>query len=108
MEGKVGGVEEGEKWMERQLDLAVGRPLDYRAVARACFRLDPVSLVHGVFFARKSWPWQPKIARAVTSFVEASGVKPAVSGGVKKDIVIHDADTGATAKGYGSVQNHRF
>ena len=32
--------------------------------------------VHGVFFARRSWPWQPKIARAVTSFIEASGVKP--------------------------------
>ena len=38
--------------------------------------LDPVSLVHGVFFARKNWPWQPRIARAVTSFIEASGVQP--------------------------------
>ena len=75
----------GEKWLEERLGLVKGRPLDYRAVARACFRLDPVSLVHGVFFARKKWPWQPKIARAVTSFIEASDVKPAVSGGVKKD-----------------------
>lgn len=107
MEGKVGGKEEGEKWLERQLGLAVGKPLDYRAVARACFRLDPVSLVHGVFFARKNWPWQPKIARAVTSFVEAYQVVPAVSGGVKRDVVINEAKEGLTAKGYGTVLHHR-
>lgn len=97
----------GEKWLEERLGLVKGRPLDYRAVARACFRLDPVSLVHGVFFARKNWPWQPKISRAVTSFIEASGVKPAVSGGVKRDVVINEAKGGATAEGYGTVPHHR-
>jgi CRISPR-associated protein Csb1 len=106
MNGTVDGTK-GEDWMEGQLGLAKGRPLDYRAVARACFRLDPVALVHGVFFARKSWPWQPKISRAVTSFIEASGVKPAVSGGVKKDVVINEAKGGATAEGYGTVPHHR-
>lgn len=97
----------GEKWLEDQLGLVKGRPLDYRAVARACFRLDPVSLVHGIFFARKAWPWQPKISRAVTSFIEASGVKPAVSGGVKRDVVLNEAKGGATAEGYGTVPHHR-
>jgi CRISPR-associated protein Csb1 len=106
MQGAIGSAT-GEKWMEERLGLAKGRPLDYRAVARACFKLDPVSLVHGVFFARKSWPWQPKIARAVTSFIEASGVLPAVSGGVKRDIVINEAKGGATAEGYGTVPHHR-
>lgn len=106
MEGKVGAVE-GEKWLEERLGLTKGKPLDNRAVARACFRLDPVSLVHGVFFARRNWPWQPKIARAVTSFIEASGVKPAVSGGVKRDVVINEAGPGDTAKGYGTVPHHR-
>jgi CRISPR-associated protein Csb1 len=66
-----------------------------------------VSLVHGVFFARKAWPWQPRISRAVTSFIEASGVKPAVSGGVKRDVVINEAKGGATAEGYGTVPHHR-
>ena len=107
MEGKVGGTEDGEKWLEKQFGLAVGRPLDYRAVARTCFRLDPVSLVHGVFFARKNWPWQPKIARAVTSFVEAYQAVPAVSGGVKRDVVINEAKEGLTARGYGTVPHHR-
>jgi len=69
--------------------------------------LDPVSLVHGVFFARKGWAWQPRISRAVTSFIEASGIKPAVSGGVKRDVVINEAKGGATAEGYGTVPHHR-
>ena len=111
MEGKVGGtggyVPWGEEWLEKELGLVKGRPLDYRSIAKACFRLDPVSLVHGVFFARKPWPWQPKIARAVTSFIEAYGVQPAVSGGVKRDVVINEAEPGATAKGYGTVPHHR-
>jgi CRISPR-associated protein Csb1 len=106
MNGTIGSVT-GEKWLEDRLGLAKGRPLDHRAVARACFRLDPVSLVHGVFFARRSWPWQPKIARAVTSFIEAAGVLPAVSGGVKRDVVINEAKGGATAEGYGTVPHHR-
>jgi CRISPR-associated protein Csb1 len=106
MHGTIDSVT-GEKWLEERLGLAKGRPLDNRAVARACFRLDPVSLVHGVFFARKAWPWQPKIARAVTSFIEASGVRPAVSGGVKRDVVINEAKGGATAEGYGTVPHHR-
>ncbi|HXP20919.1 MAG TPA: type I-U CRISPR-associated RAMP protein Csb1/Cas7u [Streptosporangiaceae bacterium] len=107
MEGQVSGTD-GEKWLEQQLGLTAGRPLDYRGVARACFKLDPVSLVHGVFFARKNWPWQPKIARAVTSFIEAYQVVPAVSGGVKRDVVINEAKEGLTAKGYGTVPHHRI
>jgi CRISPR-associated protein Csb1 len=106
MEGKVDGVP-GEKWLEGQLGLVKGRPLDYRAVARTCFRLDPLSLIHGVFFARKPWPWQPKIARAVTSFIEAYNVRPVVSGGVKRDFVINEAAPGDTARGFGTVPHHR-
>lgn len=106
MAGTVGGLG-GEKWLEQQFGLVKGRPLDYRAVARACFRLDPISLVHGAFFARKNWPWQPRISRAVTSFIEASGVKPAVSGGVKRDVVINEAKGGVTAEGYGTVPHQR-
>jgi len=106
MNGAIDSVS-GEKWMEERIGLAKGRPLDNRAVARACFRLDPVSLVHGMFFARRAWPWQPKIARAVTSFIEASGIRPAVSGGVKRDVVINEAKGGATAEGYGTVPHHR-
>ncbi|MGV9977058.1 type I-G CRISPR-associated RAMP protein Csb1/Cas7g [Micromonospora wenchangensis] len=106
MNGEVDGVK-GEQWMRDRLGLTAGRPLDHRAVARACFALDPVALIHGVFFARKGWPWQPRIARAVTSFIEAYDVRPAVSGGVKRDVVINEAKDGATAEGYGAVPHHR-
>jgi CRISPR-associated protein Csb1 len=109
MDGSVNGVSgvKGRDWLPDRLGLRVGRPLDHRAVARACFALDPVSLVHGVFFAQKAWPWQPKVARAVTSFIEAAKAQPAVSGGVKRDGVINLAKEGATAEGYGSVPHHR-
>jgi CRISPR-associated protein Csb1 len=107
MDGKVDG-QKGETWLGGVMGLQKGRPLDYRTVARTCFRLDPLSLVHGVFFARKAWPWQPKIARAVTSFIEAYDVRPAVSGGVKRDVVINEAETGrGAAEGYGTVPHHR-
>jgi CRISPR-associated protein Csb1 len=106
MDGKV-EEKEGRDWLQERLGLFKGLPLDYRVVARACFRLDPVSLVHGVFFAQQKWPWQPKIARAVTGFIEASEVRPVVSGGVKKDVVINEAKQGETARGYGTVPHHR-
>jgi CRISPR-associated protein Csb1 len=106
MDGKIDGMD-GRDWLLGRMGLVKGRPLDHRAVARACFGLDPVSLIHGVFFARKEWPWQPKIARAVTGFIEASGTRPVVSGGVKKDVVINEAKSGDTAKGYGTVPHHR-
>lgn len=106
MNGAIDGAD-GAAWMLGRLGLAAGRPLDYRAVARACFALDPVSLVHGVFFARSKWPWQPKVARAVTGFIEACQVIPAVSGGVKRDSVNNEAKEGATSEGYGMVPFHR-
>jgi CRISPR-associated protein Csb1 len=108
MDGTIDGTSgpKGRDWLPPQLGLVKGRPLDNRAVARACFRLDPVSLIHGVFFAQKAWPWQPKIARALTSFIEASGIQPAVSGGVKRDSVLNEGK-GFTDRGYGSIPHHR-
>jgi CRISPR-associated protein Csb1 len=106
MGGKIND-EDGGPWMQKRLGLAPGRPLDNRAVARACFALDPVSLIHGVFFAQGKWPWQPKIARAVTGFVEAYDVRPAISGGVKRDHIINEAKEGATTEGYGMVPYSR-
>jgi CRISPR-associated protein Csb1 len=107
MAGKIDG-KSGEDWLEERFGLRKGQPLDNRAVAKACFALDPLSLVHGVFFARSKWPWQPKVARAVTSFIEAYEVRPAVSGGVKRDGVNNSVDAGrGTAEGYGTVPHHR-
>jgi CRISPR-associated protein Csb1 len=98
--------------LQEKFGLAKGRPLDIRRVIREVAALDPVSLVHGVFFAQSSWPWQPKIARALTAFIEATNVQPAVSGGVKRDSVVNttkDAADGLTTReGYGMVPHHRI
>lgn len=92
-----------------RLGLKDDTPIPPAQVARAVFALDPFCLLHGVFFADKDWPGQPKIARAVTGFVEALDVRRADSGGVKKDHVRHSLGdaVGGTAEGYGNVPFHR-
>ncbi|WP_052465943.1 type I-G CRISPR-associated RAMP protein Csb1/Cas7g [Mobilicoccus massiliensis] len=107
-----GTVEEtgqtGAQWLPARLGLEASKPLDHRRLARGVYELDPLSLVHGVFFAQKQsdgWPRQPKIARAVTAFIDATDVAPAVSGGVKTDRV--DTAGGHADTGYGMVPHHR-
>jgi len=93
-----------------RLGLRDDTPLAPRDIAAAVFALDPLALLHGVFFAESArvWPGQPKIARALTSFVEAYDVRPVVSGGVKRDDVRHAvAGTGGAVEGYGFVPFHR-
>ncbi|MGH8870668.1 MAG: type I-G CRISPR-associated RAMP protein Csb1/Cas7g [Acidimicrobiia bacterium] len=97
--------------IRERLGLQDDRPISVHQIAAAVFDLDPLCLVHGVFFAEdaKVWPGQPKVARALTGFVEAFDVEPAHSGGVKRDHVRHSISegTGGTAEGYGSVPFHR-
>lgn len=96
--------------IKERLGLRDDTPLAPRDIARAVFALDPMCLVHGVFFAEPAsvWPGQPKVARALTAFVEAHDVRPAVSGGVKRDEVRHTVkETGGAGEGYGFVPFHR-
>jgi CRISPR-associated protein Csb1 len=92
-----------------RLGLAETTPLDYPAMARALMSLDPMVLVHGVFFAgsgkNDAYPGQPKFARVLSGFIEASDVRAAESGGVKRDHVSHtQAESGGdSTEGYGSV-----
>lgn len=101
----TGTQQSGQDWLASQFGLVKGRAMDYRQIAQAIYRIDPLSLLHGVFFAVKSWPWQPKIARAVTAFIDADDVREAVSGGVKTDSV--DSSGGHTETGYGMVPHQR-
>lgn len=108
----------GDQVLLERLAMTADTPLDYRAMARAVMAIDPLSLLHGVFFAGKSkadkargaWPAQPKFTRAISAVVEAHDVTRVVSGGRKSDSVRHNlqGDTeGGTAEGYGSVPFHR-
>ena len=91
--------------INERLNLQADTPLDHRTIARALFRLDPFVLVQGVFFADSKWPGQPKVARALSSFIEAHNVRRAESGGVKRDHVRHSIEegSGGSSEGYGSI-----
>lgn len=92
------------------LGLRDDRPVSPRSIARAIMAMDPFCLLHGVFFAEKAgvWPGQPRIVRALSAQIEAIDVKPAHSGGVKRDHVRHGiTDTGGSSEGYGTIPFHR-
>jgi len=61
-----------------------GKPLDWRKIARALFRYDVSSLLHGVFLANLE-DGRVRTARAITGFIEAKNAREAVSGGVKNN-----------------------
>lgn len=91
-----------------RLNLHENTPLDYHAMARTLFALDPLVLLHGVFFAGKKgedFPGQPKFTRVLTGFIEASDVRRADSGGVKRDHVSHTQveSGGDSTEGFGSI-----
>lgn len=72
---------------------------------RFLFARDPNALLHGVFFAKTALAGgRLRISRAVSSFIEATGVSDAPSGGVKIDIVDPGSDEDRNAKrGFGNV-----
>jgi CRISPR-associated protein Csb1 len=65
-----------------------GGEVNRRALAKGVFKLDPCSLLHGVFFARKDIAGgRARLQRILSSFIEAINVAPATSGGVKNETV---------------------
>lgn len=81
-------------------DMEEGR-VDLRKLARIVFRLDPNSLIHGLFLAKKELAGgRLRLPRALSAFIEAGSVKGVASGGVKNDSVNPSGDT---AKGFGNV-----
>lgn len=81
---------------------AIPGMLDIRALAKACFRHDPGSVLHGVFLEKIDG--RARLTRLLSAFIEAKDVRPAESGGVKIDRV---NPSGPTAQGYGNVPFHR-
>jgi CRISPR-associated protein Csb1 len=79
----------GDDWLFDEVGLKKEQPLDWRALYASLFRLDPLCLLHGVFFSSKRWNevGNPKVRRAVTAVIEAHDIQPVVSGGVKRDDV---------------------
>lgn len=83
----LGGLEEG--------------PIDRKKLAETLLKFDVGSLLHGVFLAKKDLAGgRLRVARALSAFIEASGVRVAASGGVKND---HVNPSGVTKAGFGNV-----
>jgi CRISPR-associated protein Csb1 len=84
---ELGGLEEG--------------PINRRKLAEVLLKYDVGSLIHGVFLAKKELAGgRLRVARALSAFIEASGVAVAASGGVKND---HVNPSGDTKSGFGNV-----
>lgn len=96
----------GVEWISEQLGLAERRPTDWPKIHKAVFGMDPMCLIHGVFFSDPKWKnsGNPKIRRAITAVIEAHNVRRVISGGVKRDDVQFTSAQDAGAKeGYGFV-----
>jgi CRISPR-associated protein Csb1 len=98
-------LEGSDKSFFNQIKEAVGAmedgPVDRKRLAETLLKYDIGSLLHGVFLAKKELAGgRLRIARALTSFIEATGVRVAASGGVKND---HVNPSGDTSKGFGNV-----
>lgn len=85
LKADLGGLEEG--------------PIDRKLLAKVLLRYDAGSLLHGVFLAKLAGG-RLRVARALSAFIEASGVQVAASGGVKND---HVNPSGVTRDGFGNV-----
>lgn len=81
------------------------RGVDRPTVAKILARFDVSALLHGVFLAKKELAGgRIRVERALSSFIEARGVRMAASGGVKND---HLDPSGDTNKGFGNVPFQR-
>lgn len=84
---ELGGLDEG--------------PIDRRKLAGTLLKYDIGSLLHGVFLAKKDLAGgRLRVARALSAFIEADGVRMAASGGVKND---HVNPQGEAKSGFGNV-----
>lgn len=81
------------------------KPFDRRKLASALLRYDPNSLIHGIFLEKVGGA--VRLPRILSAFIEARGVREAVSGGVKFDRVQPETSTttpyGRAEEGYGNV-----
>jgi len=76
-------------------------PVDRKELAKVLLQFDVGSLLHGVFLATGDLAGgRLRVARALTAFVEADGVRVAASGGVKND---HVNPSGDAKAGFGNV-----
>jgi len=76
-------------------------PINRKKLAEVLLKYDIGSLIHGCFLAKKELAGgRLRVARALSTFIEATGANVAASGGVKND---HVNPSGDTKSGFGNV-----
>ncbi len=98
-------LESSDKSVLEQLKSAVKEMpegvIDRKLFAETILKYDIGSLVHGLFLAKKELcGGRLRIPRALSAFIEATGVRMVASGGVKNDSV---NPKGVAKKGFGNV-----
>lgn len=86
-----------------------GKAIDWKKVAETLFRLDPNSLLHGVFMANFE-DGRIRQPRAISAFIEAEDIREVASGGVKNNPIDPSGKLRATdydKNVYGNVPYHR-
>jgi len=84
-----------------EIDRMPDGPIDRRMLAGIFLKFDACSLIHGAFIPDKELKGgRLRVARALSAFIEANGVRVAASGGVKND---HVNPQGVTKDGFGNV-----
>lgn len=87
--------------IKAELGILENGPIDRRRLAQVLLKYDIGSLLHGVFLAKKDLAGgRLRVARALSAFIEADGVRVAASGGVKND---HVNPSGDTKNGFGNI-----
>ncbi|MCS6796953.1 MAG: type I-U CRISPR-associated RAMP protein Csb1/Cas7u [Myxococcota bacterium] len=87
--------------LKKKLGTLEKGPIDRALLARTLLEYDVGSLIHGVFLAKSDLAGgRLRVTRALSAFIDASGVRVAPAGGVKNDHVNPEGDT---AKGFGNV-----
>ena len=77
---------------------------DISKLARFALKYDPNTILHGVFLSKKEISGgRYKMTRSLSSFIEADGVRPVPSGGVKMDHVDPKGSDGGAKSGFGHV-----
>lgn len=87
--------------LQAETNVLEKKPVDFQLLARILMKYDCNCLLHGCFLAKKELAGgRLRMPRSLSAFIEATGVRVATSGGVKKDEVNPSGDT---ARGFGHV-----
>jgi CRISPR-associated protein Csb1 len=87
--------------IKKELEVMESGPVNRKLLAEKLLKYDVGTLLHGIFLAKKELAGgRLRVARAMSAFIEAEGVRQAVSGGVKND---HVNPSGSAKDGFGNV-----